>query len=144
MKLADAAALVLAGIEATLYCYAFPREHWRCLRTNNPLERLLRKVRRRTRAVRALPDGKSAKRARPHERADKASGVLLGEPIITTRPMPQQMCENFWTLPPNDYVSPTAMPPGVSGMLFTRWPTGANRRILEESPCSITVSSPSP
>jgi putative transposase len=60
MKLADAAALVMSGIEETLYYYAFPREHWRSLRTNNPLERLLREVRRRTRAVGAFPDGKSA------------------------------------------------------------------------------------
>lgn len=51
MKLADAAAIVMAGIEETLYYYTFPREHWRSLRTNNPLERLLREVRRRTRAV---------------------------------------------------------------------------------------------
>jgi len=60
MKLADAAAIVVAGIEETLYYYAFPREHWRSLRTNNPLERLLREVRRRTRAVGAFPDGQSA------------------------------------------------------------------------------------
>ena len=60
MKLADAAAIVVAGIEETLYYYTFPREHWRSLRTNNPLERLLREVRRRTRAVGAFPDGKSA------------------------------------------------------------------------------------
>src|SRR5271165_6774516 len=60
MKLPDAAAIVVAGIEETLYYYAFPREHWRSLRTNNPLERLLREVRRRTRAVGAFPDGKSA------------------------------------------------------------------------------------
>ena len=32
MKLADVAAIVTAGIEETLYYYAFPREHWRCLR----------------------------------------------------------------------------------------------------------------
>lgn len=38
MKLADAASLVAAGIDGTLYYYAFPREHWRCLRTNNSLE----------------------------------------------------------------------------------------------------------
>ncbi len=60
MKLADAAALVIAGIEETLYYSAFPQEHWRCLRTNNPLEGILREVRRRTRAVAAFPDGKSA------------------------------------------------------------------------------------
>jgi putative transposase len=52
--------LVVAGVEEALYYYAFPREHWRSLRTINPLERLLREVRRRTRAVGACPDGKSA------------------------------------------------------------------------------------
>jgi putative transposase len=36
MKVADAPALVVAGIEETLYYYVFPREHWRSLRTNNP------------------------------------------------------------------------------------------------------------
>ena len=51
MKLADAATIVVPGIEETLHYYTFPREHWRCLRTNNPLERLLLEVRRRTRAV---------------------------------------------------------------------------------------------
>ena len=35
-------------------------EHWRCLRTNNPLERLMREIRRRTRVVGAFPDGNSA------------------------------------------------------------------------------------
>jgi putative transposase len=60
MKVADAPALEVAGIEETLYYYAFPLEHWRSLRTNNPLERILRGVRRRTRAVGAFPDGKSA------------------------------------------------------------------------------------
>lgn len=60
MKLADAAELVRTGIEETLYYYAFPREHWRSLRTNNPLERILREVRGRTRAVGSFPDGTSA------------------------------------------------------------------------------------
>jgi len=60
MKLAEAAELLRGGIDETLFYYAFPREHWRCLRTNNPLERLLREVRRRTRAVGAFPDGMSA------------------------------------------------------------------------------------
>jgi transposase len=59
-KLANAADLVRAGIEETLFYYLFPREHWRSLRTNNPLERFLREVRRRTRVVGAFPDGKSA------------------------------------------------------------------------------------
>jgi transposase-like protein len=60
MKLRDAAELIEAGVEETLSYYAFPSEHWRSLRTNNPLERLNREIRRRTRVVGAFPDGRSA------------------------------------------------------------------------------------
>lgn len=60
MKLAKAAELVAAGIEETLQYFQFPSEHWRSLRTNNPLERLMREIRRRTRVVGAFPDGNSA------------------------------------------------------------------------------------
>jgi transposase-like protein len=40
--------------------YAFPEAHWRRIRTNNPLERILREIRRRSRVVGAFPDGQSA------------------------------------------------------------------------------------
>jgi transposase-like protein len=60
LKLNKAADLVAAGVAETLSYYAFPREHWRSLRTNNPLERLDREIRRRTRVVGAFPDGQSA------------------------------------------------------------------------------------
>jgi transposase-like protein len=60
MRLAKAAELVENGIDETLSYYELPPEHWRCLRTNNPLERLMREIRRRTRVVGAFPDGKSA------------------------------------------------------------------------------------
>jgi transposase-like protein len=60
MRLKKAAETIREGAEETLRYYDFPREHWRSLRTNNPLERLLREVRRRTRAVGNFPDGKSA------------------------------------------------------------------------------------
>ena len=60
MKLAQAAQLVRDGVEETLSYYEFPREHWRCVRTNNPLERIMREIRRRTRVVGAFPDGQSA------------------------------------------------------------------------------------
>jgi transposase-like protein len=33
---------------------------WRRIRTNNPLERILREIRRRTRVVGSFPDGQSA------------------------------------------------------------------------------------
>ena len=60
MRLAKAAETVENGIDETLSYYALPPEHWRCLRTNNPLERLMREIRRRTRVVGAFPDGQSA------------------------------------------------------------------------------------
>ncbi len=60
MKLKNAAERVEEGIEETLSYYAFPREHWRRIRTNNPLERVMREIRRRTRVVGCFPDGESA------------------------------------------------------------------------------------
>lgn len=60
MKLKNAANLVEDGIEETLLYMKYPREHWRHLRTNNPLERLIREVRLRTRVVGNFPDGNSA------------------------------------------------------------------------------------
>ena len=60
MRLTNAVKLAEAGIEETLTYYAFPEEHWRRVRTNNPLERILREIRRRTRVVGAFPDGQSA------------------------------------------------------------------------------------
>jgi transposase-like protein len=60
MRLKRAAEGVRRGIEETLSYYSFPREHWRRIRTNNPLERIMREIRRRTRVVGCFPDGKSA------------------------------------------------------------------------------------
>jgi len=60
MKLKNAAAIVTDGIEDTLSYYAFPPEHWRRIRTNNPLERIIREVRRRTQVVGSFPDGHAA------------------------------------------------------------------------------------
>jgi transposase-like protein len=60
MRLGKAASLVREGIPETLTYMAFPREHWRSLKTNNMLERLMRELRRRTRVVGCFPDGDSA------------------------------------------------------------------------------------
>jgi putative transposase len=59
-RLGKAAELVEAHVAETLTYYAFPDLHWRRLRTNNPLERIIREIRRRTRVVGAFPDGQSA------------------------------------------------------------------------------------
>ena len=60
MKLAKAAGIVSEGQEETLRYMSFPREHWRSIRTNNPMERIIREIRRRTRVVGSFPDGHSA------------------------------------------------------------------------------------
>ena len=57
MKAAD---IVKEGADETLTFMNFPSEHWQRIRTNNPLERILREVRRITRVVGAFPDGNSA------------------------------------------------------------------------------------
>jgi len=60
MKLRKAAQLVRDGAPETLSYMAFPREYWLRIRTNNPLERVMKEIRRRTRVVGAFPDGQSA------------------------------------------------------------------------------------
>ena len=60
MKLRKVAEWLEQTIDETLVYYAFPDEHWRRIRTNNPLERIMREIRRRTRVVGAFPDGQSA------------------------------------------------------------------------------------
>lgn len=59
LKLRKAAELVEAHIDETLSYYGFPDSHWLKIRTNNPLERIMREIRRRTRVVGAFPDGQS-------------------------------------------------------------------------------------
>ncbi len=58
-KLGKAADLIDKSIAETLSYYSFPDSHWRKIRTNNPLERIMKEIRRRTRVVGAFPDGQS-------------------------------------------------------------------------------------
>lgn len=60
MRLEKASRIVEDGCDETLSFYGFPPEHWRHIRTNNPLERLNREIRRRTRVVGSFPDGHAA------------------------------------------------------------------------------------
>jgi putative transposase len=60
IKLAKVAKMLREGAHETLSYYNFPQEHWRHLHTNNPLERIMREIRRRTRVVGSFPDGESA------------------------------------------------------------------------------------
>ena len=59
LQLTRAAALIEESIGETLTFYAFPDSRWIKLRTNNPLERIMKERHRRTRVVGAFPDGNS-------------------------------------------------------------------------------------
>jgi transposase-like protein len=58
-KMSKAADIVEQTDQETLTYYTFPDIHWQKIRTNNPLERIMREIRRRTRVVGAFPDGQS-------------------------------------------------------------------------------------
>lgn len=60
LRLEKAAQIIASGCDETLSYYGFPSTHWRHIRTNNPLERLNREIRRRTRVVGSFPDGHAA------------------------------------------------------------------------------------
>jgi putative transposase len=60
MKLKAVAEKVQQSVAETLTYYRFPAEHWRQLRSNNMLERIMREIRRRTNVVGSFPDGHSA------------------------------------------------------------------------------------
>jgi putative transposase len=58
----EALACLENGFAAATQFFAFPKEHWRRIRSTNGLERLHGEVKRRTRAVGAFPDRASALR----------------------------------------------------------------------------------
>lgn len=60
LRLEKASRIIASGCDEALFYYEFPTTHWRHIRTNNPLERLNRKIRRRTRVVGSFPDGHAA------------------------------------------------------------------------------------
>jgi transposase-like protein len=60
MKLKAAAELLETSVHETFAYYAYPPQHWLKIKTNNPMERLLKEARRRTKVVGAFPDGNSA------------------------------------------------------------------------------------
>jgi len=57
MQLKKVADWLEETVDETLTYYGFPDEHWRRIRTNNPLERIMRAIRWRIRVVGAFPDG---------------------------------------------------------------------------------------
>ena len=119
LRLTKAADLAEAAVEETLTYYHFPEEHWRRIRTNNPLERILREIKRRTRVVASFPDGQSALNLAAARLRHICRHRVVDQEIFEYRaaegpaderchhrlsqcpePLsPNEMCEKFWTLP---------------------------------------------
>tara|TARA_R110002096_G_C14513465_1_gene716361 strand:- start:72 stop:419 length:348 start_codon:yes stop_codon:yes gene_type:complete len=59
MKLPKVADWAADTVQETLAYYSYPDRHWQRIRTNNPQERIMREIRRRTRVVGAFPDGEA-------------------------------------------------------------------------------------
>ena len=59
--LPGAMSILKAGLEETLTFCQFPSRHRMRIRTNNPIERLIKEARRRTKTVGSFPDSNSAK-----------------------------------------------------------------------------------
>lgn len=60
MKMRSDAKKVRDSIQDTLSYYHFSDLHWQRIRTNNPLEKIMKEIRRLNRLVGAFPDRKSA------------------------------------------------------------------------------------
>ncbi|EMM77694.1 transposase, mutator-like family protein [Leptospira santarosai str. 2000030832] len=60
MKFHKASEIVSEGISETTNYMNFPSKHWTRLRTNNPLERIMKEIRRRTRVIGSFSDENSA------------------------------------------------------------------------------------
>jgi len=60
MRLREAAKKIKDSIAETPTHYGFPSAHWQRIMTNNPLERIMKEIRRRTRVFGAFLDGNSA------------------------------------------------------------------------------------
>ena len=58
--LSSATKVLREGLSDALTFYQYPSQHWPRIRTNNPLERLLREVKRRLKVVGSFPDVESA------------------------------------------------------------------------------------
>ena len=91
-RVSKAVELVESAIDEMLAYYAFPKEHWRRIRTNNPLERLMCEIPRRTRVVGAYPDGQTSSTVVPSSacRRMKAICCSLNRDFFMENPPPSQ------------------------------------------------------
>src|ERR1700680_4136462 len=89
-KMGKAADLVEQAVHETLTYYGFPDIHWQKIRTNNPLERIMKEIRRRTRVVGAFPDGQSCLNLAAARLRYIAGTTLSAKCYMNMKPLYQQ------------------------------------------------------
>ena len=96
-----AADLVERSVSETLTYYAFPDVHWQMIRNNNPLERIMREIRRRTRFVGAFPDGQSRLNLAAHATLPAQVFYIREIPSTRTGPSMRQSPRKWGKSAPN-------------------------------------------
>jgi len=89
-KMSKAADILEQAVQETLTYYTFPDIHWQKIRTNNPLERIMREIRRRTRVVGAFPDGQSCLNLAAARLRYIAGSAWSAKRYMNMRPLYQQ------------------------------------------------------
>lgn len=89
-RLTRAADLIEGSIGETLTYYGFPDSDWRKIRTNNPLERITKEIRRRTRVVGAFPDGQSCLNLAAARLRHIAAGIWSAREYMSMAPLYQE------------------------------------------------------
>ena len=92
--ISDACRELVESIGETLTFYGFPDSHWRKIRTNNPLERIMKEIRRRTRVVGAFPDGQSCLNLAAARLRHIAAGKWSARKYMSMTPLYQDKHQN--------------------------------------------------
>jgi transposase-like protein len=94
VKMSKAADIVELAVQQTLTYYNFPDIQWQKIRSNNPLERIMREIRRRTRVVGAFPDGQSCLNLETARLHYVAGSAWSAKRCMNMRPLYQMQSNN--------------------------------------------------
>jgi transposase-like protein len=86
-KMAKAADLVEQAVHETLTYYGFPDIHWQKIRTNNPLERIMKEIRRRTASSVLSPASVLPGPLRVHRRHNMVGQMLHEHTTLSAGPI---------------------------------------------------------
>jgi putative transposase len=92
-KLPKVAGVLEAAEEDILAFYAFPADHWRKIRSTNPLERFNREIGRRTDVVGIFPDDRSVIRQASMLAIEQNDEWLVGRRYLSAEISDEEVLE---------------------------------------------------